>query len=74
MENQINEKRSFWSYGIGKVLRSVFVLAIVWVPIYLCSTLYGETGFKAALFGEIGLFVLVALILKAIKNRKTPSE
>lgn len=74
MENQINQKKSFWSYGIGKVLRSIFVIAIVWGPIYLCSNLYGETGFKGALFGEIGLFVLVALILKAIKNRKTRPE
>lgn len=74
MENQINDKKSFWDHGIGKVLRRIFVIAIVWGPIYLCSNLYGETGLKGALFGEIGLFVLVALILKAIQNRKTRSE
>lgn len=74
MENQINDKKSFWNHGIGKVVRSIFVIAIVWGPLYLCSNLYGETGFKGALLGEIGLFVLVALILKVIKNRKTRPE
>jgi len=71
MGNQINEEKSFWGYGIGKMLRSIFVIVVVWGPIYFCSKLYGETGFKGALFGEIGLFVLVALIIKIIKNKKS---
>lgn len=64
------ETQSFWDHGIGKFLRSLFVIAIVWVPIYFASEAFGEKGFIGCIVGEFVLLFVVAKLFQLYKERK----
>lgn len=68
------ENQSFWNQGIGKFLRSIFVLAIVWVPIYFAGEAFGDKGFIGCIIGEFVFLIVVAKLFQAYKNKKASNE
>lgn len=68
------ENQSFWNHGIGKFLRNIFVLAIVWVPIYFAGEAFGGKGFIVCIIGEFAVLIIIAKLFQAYKKSKTPYE
>lgn len=65
------ENQSFWSYGIGKFLRSLFVIAIVWVPIYFAGEAFGGKGFIGCIVVEFTLLIIVAKSYQFYKKKRS---
>ena len=57
------KKQSFWNHGIGKTMRSLFVLGIVYVPAYFAGDTWGGKGLIGCIIVE---FVLLVTIFKII--------
>lgn len=64
------ENQSFWSHGIGKTLRSIFVLAIVWVPIYFAGEAFGGKGFIGCILLEFALLIIVTKLFQIYKKKR----
>lgn len=67
------EKQSFWNHGIGYVLRRIFVIAIVWVPIYFALD-FGSKGVIGCLIGEFVLLILATKLFDVYKKKKGTND
>lgn len=68
------ETQSFWNHGIGKFLRSIFVLAVVWVPLYFAGEAFGEKGFIGCIIGEFVLLFVIAKLYQIYKRREERND
>lgn len=64
------ETQSFWDHGIGKFLRSIFAIAIVWIPIYFAGETFGQKGFIGCIICEFALFFAIAKLYQIYLKRK----
>ena len=64
------DKKSFWDHGVGKFLRTLFVLAIVYVPAYFAGEAWGGKGLIGCILAEFVLLIVVLLIIKKVTNKK----
>ena len=62
--------KSFWNHGVGKFLRSLFVLAIVYVPAYFAGEAWGGKGLIGCILAELVLLLVVLRIIKKVSTKK----
>lgn len=61
---------SFWNHGVGKLLRSIFVLALVYVPAYFAGEAWGGKGLICCILAELALLLVVLRIIKKATTKK----
>ncbi len=69
-EKMEQNSKSFWNHGVGKFLRSLFVLAIVYIPAYFAGEAWGGKGLIGCIVAEFVLLVVVFRIIKMVTNKK----